>query len=60
MTIAHGRGHGVLIPAVGSLVGLVLQRNFQGQPTHDQASHAPQPPEMLNREGSMIPRRRRA
>ena len=45
MTIALAAATVILILAVSSLVGLVLQRNFQGQPTHDQAFHAPQPPE---------------
>jgi hypothetical protein len=45
MTIALATATVMLILAVGSLVGLVIQRNFQGQPMHDQAFHAAQPPE---------------
>jgi hypothetical protein len=47
MTITLAAATVMLILAVGSLVSLVLQRNFQGQPVHDrEAFHtAPQPPE---------------
>jgi hypothetical protein len=47
MTIALAAATVMLILAVGSLVGLVIQRNFQGQPTHDREAfhNAPRPPE---------------
>jgi hypothetical protein len=37
----------MLILTLGSFVGLIVQRNFQGEPVHDrEAFHtAPQPPE---------------
>jgi len=47
MTIALAAATVMLALAVASLIGLVVQRNFQGAPIHDrQAFHtAPQPPE---------------
>ena len=47
MMIALALATVMLILAVGSLIGLVVQRNFQGEPPHDrEAFHtAPQPPE---------------
>jgi hypothetical protein len=47
MTIALAAATVMLALAVASLIGLVVQRNFQGAPMHDrQAFHtAPQPPE---------------
>jgi hypothetical protein len=37
----------MLILAVGSLIGLVIQQNFQGESMHDREAFptAPQPPE---------------
>ena len=47
LTIALAAATVMLILAVGSLIGLVIQRHFRGEPMHDrEAFHtAPQPPE---------------
>ena len=47
LTIALAAAAVMLILAVDSLIGLVIQRHFQGEPMHDrEAFHtAPQPPE---------------
>jgi hypothetical protein len=46
MTIALAAATVMLILAVGSLIGLVIQRHFQGEPNDREAFHtAPQPPE---------------
>jgi hypothetical protein len=47
MTIALIAATAMLVLVLVSFVGLVVQRNFQGEPVHDrEAFHtAPQPPE---------------
>jgi hypothetical protein len=45
LTVALVAAALMLILAVGSLIGLVIHRNFRGEPTHRQTFHtAPQPP----------------